>query len=489
MTALEDWLARIHGSERGAHVIAALDYDGTLIEGFSAKPLYDHRLKHLEMGPLELARVLLAAAGGISTPEEFAKFLDISLEAWRGRPEEELADLGRRLFKHVTASRLRPEMWRIVQAHRRMGHTIVLASSATRYQLDPVVEELDAQHGLCTALEIEDGLLTGRTAGPALWGPEKASGLEALARATGADLADAFGYSNGDEDVPFLDAVGVPVSVNPESDLERTAEERDWPILRCAPRGGRPGVRDVVRTAALYGGMGAGACVGFGVGVLRRSRSVAVDLASGPGADLGLALSSIDVDVVQGAEHLWSARPCVFVFNHQSKLDVPIMMKLLRSSYTGVAKAQAKHIPVFGQVFQLAGVAFVERGDTDQAKRALEPAVAKVREERMSLVLSPEGTRSVTPRLGPFKKGAFHIAMQAEVPMVPVVIRNAYEVMWRGAQTVRPGRVEVAVLPPVDTADWSVKTIEDHVAEVRGMFLETLDNWPTEAFVAVEVAS
>jgi len=248
-------------------------------------------------------------------------------------------------------------------------------------------------------------------------------------------------------------------------------------------------VRDVVRTAALYGGMGAGACVGFGVGVLRRSRSVAVDLASGPGADLGLALSSIDVDVVQGAEHLWSARPCVFVFNHQSKLDVPIMMKLLRSSYTGVAKAQAKHIPVFGQVFQLAGVAFVERGDTDQAKRALEPAVAKVREERVSLVLSPEGTRSVTPRLGPFKKGAFHIAMQAEVPMVPVVIRNAYEVMWRGAQTVRPGRVEVAVLPPVDTADWSVKTIEDHVAEVRGMFLETLDNWPTEAFVAVEVAS
>jgi putative phosphoserine phosphatase/1-acylglycerol-3-phosphate O-acyltransferase len=168
----------------------------------------------------------------------------------------------------------------------------------------------------------------------------------------------------------------------------------------------------------------------------------------------------------------------VFVFNHQSNVDPIVIMKIVRSGFTGVAKAEAKKIPGFGQFFQIAGVAFVERGNTAQAVKAIEPAVAKVRDEGLSLCIAPEGTRSYTPRLGRFKKGAFHIAMQAEVPMVPIAIRHAGEVMPRGAQTLRPGRIEVAVLPPVPTDDWTVETIDDHVAEVRGMIADTLDRWP-----------
>jgi putative phosphoserine phosphatase/1-acylglycerol-3-phosphate O-acyltransferase len=133
---------------------------------------------------------------------------------------------------------------------------------------------------------------------------------------------------------------------------------------------------------------------------------------------------------------------------------------------------------VFGQVFQIAGVAFVDRGDTDQSRRALEPAVRKIREERMSLCVSPEGTRSVTPRLSRFKKGPFHIAMQAEVPLVPIVLRNVGEVMWRGAQVVRPGTVDVVVLPPVDTSEFQVETLDEHVRAVRDQFVETMAHWP-----------
>ena len=96
-------------------------------------------------------------------------------------------------------------------------------------------------------------------------------------------------------------------------------------------------------------------------------------------------------------------------------------MKLLRGGFTGVAKAEAASIPLWGQMFSLAGVAFVERGNARQSKEALEPAVRKMRDEGWSLAIAPEGTRSPTPRLGPFKKGAFHIAMQAGVPMVPIV--------------------------------------------------------------------
>jgi putative phosphoserine phosphatase/1-acylglycerol-3-phosphate O-acyltransferase len=84
----------------------------------------------------------------------------------------------------------------------------------------------------------------------------------------------------------------------------------------------------------------------------------------------------------------------------------------------------------------------------------------------------------VTPRLGPFKKGPFHIAMQAEVPMVPIVFRNVGEVMWRGSQTLRPGRIEVVVLEPIDTSDWTRETISEHVADVRGRFLDVLEDWP-----------
>jgi putative phosphoserine phosphatase/1-acylglycerol-3-phosphate O-acyltransferase len=170
----------------------------------------------------------------------------------------------------------------------------------------------------------------------------------------------------------------------------------------------------------------------------------------------------------------------VFVFNHQSKLDTIVVAKLLRSEFTGVAKKEAANVPGFGQFFRLAGVAFIDRSNPAKAREALTPAVDKIREEGLSLVMAPEGTRSATPRLGPFKKGAFHIAMQAEVPMVPIVLRNVGELMWRGSQVLRPGTIEVCVLPPVDTSDWGRETIIDHVAEVRGMFLETLKNWPTE---------
>ena len=88
--------------------------------------------------------------------------------------------------------------------------------------------------------------------------------------------------------------------------------------------------------------------------------------------------------------------------------------------------------------------------------------------------MAPEGTRSATPRPGPFKKGAFHIAIQAGVPMVPIVLENAGELMWRHDQTVRRGTVRAVVHPPIDTSTWSVDTLDDHVAQVRGVFLETL---------------
>jgi putative phosphoserine phosphatase/1-acylglycerol-3-phosphate O-acyltransferase len=480
MATLDELLDAIAAAPPGPQVAAFFDYDGTVIDGFSASAFYRHRLRHAEIGPVELAKTLLGAARGIDGGEDFEEFLKMALGAWRGRSEEEMAGIGERLFKHEIAGRMHWEAWRLVQAHHAMGHRVVLASSATRFQVEPMARELAVDHVLCTPVEITDGIVTGRTAGPVLWGEGKARAARALATEHDLDLNDCFAYSNGAEDVPFLEIAGHPVCVDPESALVRVAHERDWPILRCAPRPGTPGPVDVARTVGFYGAMAAAGYAGAAIGLLRRSRKAMIDVTGGVGSDLGLAVAGIDIDIVEGTEHLWSARPCVFVFNHQSKLDTIVVAKLLRSEFTGVAKKEAANVPGFGQFFRLAGVAFIDRSNPAKAREALTPAVDKIREEGLSLVMAPEGTRSATPRLGPFKKGAFHIAMQAEVPMVPIVLRNVGELMWRGSQVLRPGTIEVCVLPPVDTSDWRRETMVDHVAEVRGMFLETLKNWPTE---------
>jgi putative phosphoserine phosphatase/1-acylglycerol-3-phosphate O-acyltransferase len=391
-----------------------------------------------------------------------------------------MQELSEHLFKHEISGRLHPEVWRLAQAHRAMGHRVVLASSATRFQVAPMARELDADDVLCTPVEIVDGVVTGRTAGAVLWGEGKARAARALAGEHALDLGDCFAYSNGAEDVPFLEIAGHPVCVDPEDGLASVAGERGWPALRCEPRPSIPPVGNVARTVGFYSAMAAAGWAGLGVGLLRGSRRTLVDVTGGVGADLGLAVAGVDVDIVSGAEHLWSSRPCVFLFNHQSKLDTIVVMKLLREGFTGVAKKEAANVPGFGQLFRLAGVAFVDRANSSRARAALAPAVDKLRTEGLSLVMAPEGTRSSTPKLGPFKKGAFHIAMQAEVPVVPIVLRNVGEVMWRGAQTLRPGTIEVCVLPPVDTSAWQPKSAGDHANEVRELFVATLDNWPTD---------
>lgn len=478
MASADELARRIFEGPGGPEVGAFFDYDGTVISGFSALAFYRDRVLRLNIGPREAARTLLAAARGIDSPEDFAEFLEIALGAWRGRTVEEIEALGQRLFKEQIAGRLHLEVLPLLAAHRQMGHTIALASSATRFQVEPMARELEVDAVLCTPVEVADGTFTGRIGGPTLWGEGKAEAVRGLARERGIDLQRSYAYSNGDEDLPFLRTVGLPCAVAPERGLRAEAERLDWPVLECESRGGQPGVVEVARTAAFYGGMAAAAGAGLTAGVLNRSRSTMVDVTGSLGSELGLALAGVDVKIVLGEEHLWSARPCVFAFNHQSKIDTIILARLLRGGFTGIAKKEVANVPVFGQFFRLAGVAFIDRSDPAKARRAMEPAVEKLR-AGTSLVIAPEGTRSPTPRLGPFKKGAFHLAMQAGVPIVPIVIRNAGEVMWRGAQTIRPGTVEVAVLEPVDTSDWEAKKIAEHAAAVREMFLSTLADWPS----------
>jgi putative phosphoserine phosphatase / 1-acylglycerol-3-phosphate O-acyltransferase len=232
----------------------------------------------------------------------------------------------------------------------------------------------------------------------------------------------------------------------------------------------------VARSAAAMSSLGVGFATGATVAVLNRDRRTGANVMSVVGTELALAAGGISLRV-QGEENLWSHRPAIFVFNHQSQLDMPIMGALLRKDFTGVAKRSLQANPIFGPIGYLARVAFIDRSDPGAAREALEPVVASLR-SGTSLAVSPEGTRSESGELLPFKKGPFHMAIQGGVPMVPVVIRNAGEIMPAHSYVINPGTVDVVVLPPVDTSGWRSETVDQHRDEVREMFVQTLENWP-----------
>lgn len=481
MNAFAERIAEIRSAPTGKQVAAFFDYDGTLIEGFSATAIIGARLRSMDFGLGELADFLLIGLRGVESEQDYAEVLEATKPTFAGKTYAELLDLGERLFKQETAAKLRPQMWQIIRAHRKMGHRIVIASSATRFQIEPIAHEIDADDALATDVEVVDGIVTGRILGRPLWGPGKAAAVRQLAKDHDLDLDASFAYSDGNEDIPYLESVGHPAAVSPRRILRAEAEARGWPILDLRnPRHSRLGM--AVRTGAYYGSFLGSAAAGVVGGLLRSDTEETMQSAVSEGNEIGLDLAGVRVEVLSGEEYLTSARPCVFVFNHQSKLDLPVLIHLVRSNATGVAKKEIRRLPVFGQILDTAGLVFVDRADAGKAIGQLEPAVRKLRDDGVSLVVAPEGTRSATPRIGKFKKGPFHIAMQAGVPVVPVVLRNTGELMWRGDQLIKPGTVEVKVLPPVETTGWQADEIGEHAEEVRQMFIAALADWPVESF-------
>ncbi|MDQ3849748.1 MAG: HAD-IB family hydrolase, partial [Actinomycetota bacterium] len=475
MGDLSDRIDEIEAGPAGPQIAAFFDFDGTLIAGYSGTELYRARLRAREVGPVELARTLVAVGDMRLRGADVDGLMRTAVAAWEGRQVDEMEDFAERLMVQRVAGLLYPEALELIDTHRKMGHTLVLASSATRYQVAPLARELLIDEILCTEVEVVNGAFTGKLAGPIRWGEGKADAVWEFAEQRGIDLQDSYGYGNGTEDVAFLETVGRPRPLNPEPGLRRVADEHGWPVTRLTPRPGT-GVRPLLRTGAALAGLGTAAWIAVGVGLLNRSRRVAGNVAAGIGCDLALALAGVELEVV-GAEHLWSHRPAVFLFNHQSALDTVVLGSLLRRDFTGVAKKEAARDPLFAPFGALLDVVYIDRANSRKAREALQPVVDRLR-DGVSIAIAPEGTRTPTPRLRPFKKGAFHIAMQAGVPLVPIVLRNAGQLMWRGDTIVHPGTLQVAVLEPIPTRRWRVRDLDDHVADVRGRFQATLEHWP-----------
>ena len=473
MTTLKKLLQDIEASPDGPQIAAIFDFDGTIIAGYSATSFIREQVRRGDLSPRQLAEIVAAMTSFGLGNLGFSGMMAVNAQFMRGIEEDTYRDVGEKLYTKQIARLIYPESRALVEAHKAKGHTVAIISSATPYQVEPAAADLGIEHVLCSHLEVSKGKFTGKAVTPLCFGQGKVDAAEKLAKGTGAELDRSFFYSDSTDDLLLLERVGQPRALNPNSKLEKIAKQRDWPMVRFGSRG-RPRVSQYVRSVAATSSLVASFVAGLPILALTGSRRESQNFSFSLFADTASALIGMDLKV-SGEKHLWSHRPAVFVFNHQSKADVIIIAKLLRRDIAGVGKQEIKkETPILGKVLELGGVVFIDRANAKSAIDSMTPLVEAMKNDGKSVVLAPEGTRTVSPRLAPFKKGAFHLAMQAGVPIVPIVIRNAGDVAPKGDFVFRAATVEVQVLPPVDTGGWRVETIEEHVREVRNMFARTL---------------
>jgi putative phosphoserine phosphatase/1-acylglycerol-3-phosphate O-acyltransferase len=461
-------------AESGPSVGAFFDFDRTLIAGFSAVAFLAGWLLSGRMGPRGLLRTLLATARFRAGQIGFSALVAETAEFLAGFRETEYRELAERIFSRWLAGDVYPEARALVRAHQRRGHTVAIVSSATRYQIEAIARDLRIDHILCTELEVRDGVFTGDVVHPTCFREGKVTAAEAFARTRRLELAKSYFYTDSHDDLALLNVVGCPRPTNPDRRLAAVAVKRGWPVREFASRG-LPGIEEIVRTALAAASLGPALALGLPTAWLDGDWREAVNLGQTTWGEVGTALAGIKVRV-EGEEHLWSQRPAVFVFNHQSAIDTLLLCRVLRRDFVGVGKKEIAGYPLLGRLFRYVGTVFVDRGSTSSAIHALDEAVDALR-EGFSVAMAPEGTRSSTSRLGRFKKGAFHLAMRARVPVVPIVFVNALDALPRQGVVIRRATVRVVVHPPIATDEWTPESLDDRAAAVRELFLETLDTY------------
>lgn len=179
--------------------------------------------------------------------------------------------------------------------------------------------------------------------------------------------------------------------------------------------------------------------------------------------------------IIHHPERLDPTRPAIYVANHASVLDVHVGIWMCPVGGVGVAKKEMIYIPFFGWIFALTGHLLLDRQNRGNAIAAMSKAGALVRKHRMSLWIWPEGTRSRDGRLLPFKKGFAHLVIATGLPIVPVIIHGTHKRWPNRSYVLYPGDLHVDVLEPLDTSHWRLETLDQHIAEIRSVFIEHLE--------------
>jgi len=457
--------------EEGPHIAAFFDLDRTLIDDFSAKKFLQSRVFSGKSTSKELfsqfATALLYTAGN----RDFEILTKVSALGIKGIREKEFENLGKVVYEEYLADTIYPESRKLIASHLEKGHRVVIVSAATIYQIRPIADELGIQDVFCTEMGVKKGHFTGKIE-EMCWGEGKARAAKRFAKTNNVDLSKSFFYTDSFDDYPLLEIVGNPCATNPDNRLSQIAFENGWPILRFDETKDQP-IVNTFRTGLAAASLYPSFIKGLVKGALTLSRQEAVNTTLSSIGDLGSKFAGLDI-AIKGKQNLEDYRPAVFCFNHQSSADFFIILKLLRKDVTGVAKKELELSPA-GPLFKALGAIFIDRSNKEKAIKSLKDA-ASVLKNGTSIAIAPEGTRSGSKELGTFKKGAFHLAMAAGVPIIPIVIKNAYMALPKGSSVFKPTHIEVVVLDPVDTSEWKRKHVDTYVKEVRDLFLKELQD-------------
>jgi 1-acyl-sn-glycerol-3-phosphate acyltransferase len=189
------------------------------------------------------------------------------------------------------------------------------------------------------------------------------------------------------------------------------------------------------------------------------------------GVALALGLAGIRYTVV-GRAHVPRDRAVVFCANHQSNVDPPVLFEALHRRLHILYKAELRKLPVLGRVFEVGGFVAVQRDNRDAAFQSIERAAESIRAGN-SFLIFPEGTRSKTDELLPFKKGGLVMALRAQAPIVPVAIMGGRAAMQKGSAFVRPVHVTVRIGEPIETSglssddrDLLIETVRERIQDL-----------------------
>ena len=171
---------------------------------------------------------------------------------------------------------------------------------------------------------------------------------------------------------------------------------------------------------------------------------------------------------VIGEENVPREGPVLFVSNHQGNFDIPILLGFIDKPKAFIAKKELKKIPILCTWMEYMQCVFIDRGDPRQSLKAINRG-AELLKEGYSQVVFPEGTRSEDGTMGEFKPGSLRLALKADVPIIPITIRGAYDMMPKGDWKIRAAKVEVIISPPVSVENVSSKESNELTDKVREM--------------------
>jgi 1-acyl-sn-glycerol-3-phosphate acyltransferase len=182
------------------------------------------------------------------------------------------------------------------------------------------------------------------------------------------------------------------------------------------------------------------------------------------GVRIALGVSGIRYRVA-GLEHV-PARAVVFCANHQSNVDPPVLFEALHPQVHILYKAELNALPLLARAFRVGGFIPVDRRNKEAAMRSIEAGARSIRGGN-SFLIFPEGTRSRTADLLPFKKGGFIMAIKAQAPIVPVAVQGGRDAMSKGSKIIRPVMVSIRVGEPIETAGLELSRRDELIARTR----------------------